>query len=60
MATVSDAFNGQRYQRFVSTPTFTQVYERSVAGWIAFVGLTYTIGVTMKDKQPNFEYESGG
>jgi len=60
VATISDLFNGQRYQRFVSTPTFTQVYERGVAGRIAFVGLTYTVGGTKKDNQSTFEFESGG
>jgi outer membrane receptor protein involved in Fe transport len=61
VATVSDLFNGQRYQRYVSTPTLTQVYERSVAGRVVWFGLTYTIGVTKKEKEkePSFEYDSG-
>ncbi len=59
VATISDLFDGQRYQRFASTPTVTQVYERSVAGRVAFVGLTYTIGVTKKEKEPTFDYQSG-
>ena len=58
-ATVSDLFNGQRYQRYASTPTLTQVYERSVVGRVAWVGLTYTVGVTKKEKEPNFEYDTG-
>ena len=58
-ATVSDLFNGQRYQRNASTPTLTQAYERSVVGRVAWFGLTYTIGVTKKEKEPNFEYDSG-
>jgi len=60
VATVSDLFNGQRYQRYASTPTLTQIYERSVVGRVAWLGLTYTIGVTKKGKEPNFEYDSGG
>jgi outer membrane receptor protein involved in Fe transport len=60
VATVSDLFNGQRYERIASTPTLTQVYQRNVAGRIAFFGLVYTIGVTKTEKQPNFEYDSGG
>ena len=60
VATISDLFDGQRYQRVASTPTLTQVYERSVSGRIAWLGLTYTAGVTKKEKQPNFQYESGG
>jgi len=59
LATVSDLFNGQRYQRFASTPALTQVYERRVAGRVAWFGVTYTIGVTKKEKEPNFEYDSG-
>jgi len=58
VATVSDLFSGQRYRRSLSTPALTQVYERSVVGRIAFVGVIYTIGVTKKEKE-NFEYESG-
>jgi len=57
--TISDLFDGQRYQRIRSTPTLTQVYERSVIGRIAWFGLAYTVGVTKKEKEPNFEYDSG-
>jgi outer membrane receptor protein involved in Fe transport len=60
VATVSDLFDGQHLQRIASTPTLTQVYERSVAGRVLWVGLTYNIGVTKREKQPNFEYDSGG
>ena len=42
-----------------STPTLTQVYERSWAGRIVWIGLTYTVGVTKKEKQPSFEYQPG-
>jgi outer membrane receptor protein involved in Fe transport len=59
VATISDLFDGQRYQRFAATPTVTQVYERSVAGPIAFVGLMYTIGVAKTEKQPTFDYQPG-
>lgn len=55
---VSDLFNGQRFQRVASTPLFTQVYQRSVEGRIVFVGLTYSFGVTQKG-QTHFDYESG-
>jgi outer membrane receptor protein involved in Fe transport len=58
VVTVSDLFDGQRYQRFASTPTLTQVYERTIAGRVVWVGLTYTVGVTKKE--PNFEYDSSG
>jgi len=59
VATVSDLFNGQRYQRYASTPTLTQVYERSVVGRVVWFGLTYTLGVKKKEKEPNFEYDTG-
>ena len=59
VVTISDLFDGQRYQRFVSTPTLTQVYERTVAGRVAWLGLTYTVGVTKREKEPNFEYDTG-
>ncbi len=59
VATVSDLFSGQRYQRVASTPLFVQIYQRRVEGRIVFVGLTYSFGVTKKEKQPGFEFESG-
>jgi outer membrane receptor protein involved in Fe transport len=59
VATLSDLFDGQRYQRIAATPTVSQVYERSVRGRVAWFGLTYSIGVTKKGKEPNFEYDTG-
>jgi outer membrane receptor protein involved in Fe transport len=56
--TVSDLFEGQHYKRTVSTPTLTQVYERSVVGRVVWFGLTYSVGVTKKEKEPNFEYDT--
>ena len=58
--TVSDVFDGQRYQRVASTPTLTQVYERTVAGRVVWFGLAYSFGVRRQEKQPSFEYDSGG
>ena len=58
VATVSDLFNGQRYERVTITPTLIQVYERTVAGRVAFVGVVYSIGVR-KTNNENFEYDSG-
>ena len=60
VATVSDLFSGQRYQRVALTPLFTQVYQRSVEGRVAFVGVIYSFGVTRKEKEPSFDYDSGG
>jgi hypothetical protein len=56
VATVSDIFNGQRYQRFASTPTFTQEYQRVTQGRIVYVGLVYSFGSSKKDKQ-GFDYD---
>lgn len=56
---VSDLFSGQRFRRVTSTPLITQIYQRNVEGRIIFVGLTYTLGVTAKDKGSQFEYDSG-
>jgi outer membrane receptor protein involved in Fe transport len=60
IVTVSDVFNGQRYERFERTPTFTGDYVRAVRGRVVYVGLIYSFGSTKKDKQPNFEYDQSG
>ena len=60
VATVSDLFNGQHFERVAATPSFTQVYQRRVEGRIVYVGLTYAIGLKKEEKQPSFEYDSGG
>ena len=58
VATVSDAFNGQRYRRLAITPTFTEDYRRTVRGRILYLGLVYSFGSARKEKQPNFDYDS--
>jgi outer membrane receptor protein involved in Fe transport len=60
LATVSDLFNGQRFQRFSTSPTFTQEYQRTVRGRVLYVGFVYSFGTTRQDKQPNFEYDQPG
>jgi outer membrane receptor protein involved in Fe transport len=60
IVTVSDVFNGQRFERFESTPTFTGDYLRTVRGRVLYVGLIYSFGSAKQDKQPNFEYDQGG
>jgi outer membrane receptor protein involved in Fe transport len=60
IVTVSDVFNGQRFERFESTPTFTGDYLRTVRGRVLYVGLIYSFGSTKQNKQPNFEYDQGG
>lgn len=43
VATVSDLFSGQRYERVAVTPLFT-LYRRSVEGRVAFIGVIYSSG----------------
>jgi outer membrane receptor for ferrienterochelin and colicin len=57
VVTVSDIFNGQRFERIAVTPTFTQEYSRFVHGRITYVGLVYNFGLTKKDKPASFEYD---
>ncbi len=60
VATVSDLFNGQHFERYTSTPVLTQDYRRTVAGRIAFVGVVYAFGLNKKENQPGFDYDQGG
>jgi outer membrane receptor protein involved in Fe transport len=60
VVTVSDVFNGQRFQRFATSPTFTEEYRRTVRGRVLYVGFVYSFGTTKNDKQPNFEYDQSG
>jgi len=55
--TVSDAFNGQRYERLAVTPTFTEEYQRITQGRVLYVGFVYSFGAMKKDKQPKFDYD---
>jgi outer membrane receptor protein involved in Fe transport len=57
LVTVSDAFNGQRVERLLTTPTFTGEYLREVRGRIAFVGMVYSFGARASTKQPGFQYD---
>jgi outer membrane receptor for ferrienterochelin and colicin len=58
VATLSDAFNGQRYHRIAVTPAFTQVYERRVQGRVLYVGFVQTFGTAPKEKSANFDYDN--
>jgi outer membrane receptor protein involved in Fe transport len=60
VAIVSDLFDGQRFQRFSSSPTFTQEYRRTVRGRILYVGFVHSFGTTRKDKPQSFEYDQPG
>ena len=56
-ATVSDLFNGQRFERHVNTDTLTQSYVRAQRGRIAYVGVSWLLGVPKKGKAAAFEYD---
>jgi outer membrane receptor protein involved in Fe transport len=56
VATLSDVFDGQRFRRFATTPTFTQEYQRTVQGRILYLGVVYSFGTGKKDR-PGFEYD---
>jgi outer membrane receptor for ferrienterochelin and colicin len=57
VATLSDAFNGQRFERQLETPTLRQTYRREQAGRIAYIGLVVQFGVQKKTKGDGFEFE---
>ena len=60
IVTVSDVFNGQRFERFATTPTFTETYRRTVQGRVFYIGFVCTFGTAKKDKQSTFDYEPPG
>jgi len=60
VVTVTDLFDGQRFQRIVATPTLADTYDRHVFGRVAYVGLSYTFGGSKKAKPSTFEYDPGG
>jgi outer membrane receptor protein involved in Fe transport len=58
-ATVSDLFNGQRFQRTLDTAALLQTYQRQQQGRIVFVGLSYSFGGGKKSKGAAFDYDKG-
>lgn len=57
IATVTDLFNSQRFERIITTPTLSETYERHQIGRIAYLGLVYTFGAARKKKASDFEYD---
>jgi outer membrane receptor protein involved in Fe transport len=55
--TVSDVLNGQKFRRFVNTPTLQDAYQRYQVGGVGYVGLVYTFGGPGQGKAPDFDYE---
>jgi len=42
--------NGQKNQRFVSTPVLTDIYQRTQIGRIFYVGIVYLLGPSIKEQ----------
>ena len=57
VATVSDALDGQRFERIVKTSTLNDDYLRHQLGQVAYVGLVYTFGASKKSKAGGFDYD---
>ncbi|HEY2660203.1 MAG TPA: TonB-dependent receptor [Caulobacteraceae bacterium] len=58
VVTLSDALDGQRFQRIVTTPALNDDYVRHQLGQVAYVGLVYTFGAGAKKAKPSsFEYD---
>jgi outer membrane receptor for ferrienterochelin and colicin len=55
--TLSDAFNGQRYERTAVTPTFTETYSRFVRGRVLYFGVVCAFGSSKKEKPASFDYD---
>lgn len=53
--TVSDAFNGRTYRRYVDTPALSDVYRRHQMGRVIYVGLVYSYGSKKKSEDIEFE-----
>ena len=55
--TITDLFDGQRFERVAVTPAFTEIYQRQIAGRVAWVGVRYTFDGAKEDKAPKFDYD---
>ena len=57
VATLSDVFNTQRFERWSTTPTFSSHALRTWRGRVLWFGLVQAFGSSKKDKPPSFEYD---
>jgi outer membrane receptor protein involved in Fe transport len=57
VATLSDAFRGQRFEVWSSSPTFESHFVRRQSGAVLYVGLVRTFGATKKEKPAGFDYD---
>ena len=55
--TLTDLFNGQRFERLIDTPQLRDDSTRHQFGRIALIGLTYTFGAQKKAKPSSFDYD---
>lgn len=56
-ATLSDVFNGQRFQRQLDTAGLSQTYSRQQLGRVFFLGLSCSFSGTKPAKSPAFDYD---
>ena len=56
VATVSDLFDGQKFQRLVTSPGLQEDYVRHQLGRVALVGFIYSFGGPSKAKGSGFDY----
>ena len=57
IATVTDLFNGQHYDRVEATPTLSGDFLRAVRGRLFYVGLVYSFGSARKGKETKLEFD---
>ena len=58
VATVTDLFNGQRYDRVETAPDLHGDYLRAVRGRLVYVGLVYAFGESGKSKETKLEFDA--
>lgn len=57
VATLTDAFDGQRTQRIIDTPALHDDYVRHQLGRVALIGVSYSFGGSKKAKNSGFQYD---
>ena len=57
VATLSDALDGQRLRRVVTTATLQDDYRRQQYGQLFYVGFVYSFGTAKKSKGDGFDYD---
>ncbi len=57
VVTVTDLFDGQRFERIVTTPTLQDRYTRHQFGRVGYFGLSYVLGGPKKPRASGFDYD---